>query len=166
MNRIRSLLQRTFGKVKEHVGTDHLGNKYYIIPEQKTWTGQTVRKRRTVEMVCSEVHAYEAEAIPSEWDAWIRGRRKDPPTIEELLQNEQYRHQLKAKGEEASAKDKMIQERDNKEGLMSEPTHTRIKGHASAAYYGKNETTQEPTSTANAFEPGSWTPPGGSSTKK
>lgn len=26
--------------MKEHVGTDHLGNKYYYIPEQKTWTGK------------------------------------------------------------------------------------------------------------------------------
>ncbi|KAJ1205449.1 hypothetical protein NDU88_000884 [Pleurodeles waltl] len=166
MNRIRSLLQRTFGLVKEHAGTDHLGNKYYIIPEQKTWTGQTVRKRRAVEMVRPGVHAYEAEAIPTEWDAWIRGRRKDPPTIEELLQNEQYRNQVKAKSEEASAKDEIIQEREYKEGLVSEPTHTRIKGHASAAYYGKNETLQEPTSTANSFEPGSWAPPGNRSPNK
>lgn len=39
MSRILGVLRRTFGIVREHVGTDHLGNKYYIIPEQKTWTG-------------------------------------------------------------------------------------------------------------------------------
>jgi len=27
--------------VKEHIGTDHLGNKYYFIPEQKSWTGRS-----------------------------------------------------------------------------------------------------------------------------
>lgn len=40
MSRIAGLLRRTFGLVREHVGTDHLGNKYYLIPEQKTWTGK------------------------------------------------------------------------------------------------------------------------------
>lgn len=40
MSRFASLLRRTFGVMKEHVGTDHLGNKYYYIPEQKTWTGE------------------------------------------------------------------------------------------------------------------------------
>lgn len=40
MSRIAGVLRRTFGVVREHVGTDTLGNKYYIIPEQKTWTGK------------------------------------------------------------------------------------------------------------------------------
>lgn len=41
MIRIVGVLRRTFGLVREHVGTDHLGNKYYLIPEQKTWTGKS-----------------------------------------------------------------------------------------------------------------------------
>lgn len=41
MSRLTSLLRRTFGVVKEHVGTDHLGNKYYYVPEQKSWTGKS-----------------------------------------------------------------------------------------------------------------------------
>lgn len=40
MSRFVSLLRTTFGVVREHVGTDHFGNKYYYIPEQKTWTGK------------------------------------------------------------------------------------------------------------------------------
>lgn len=40
MSRIIGVLRRTFGIVRKHVGTDHLGNEYYIIPEQKTWTGK------------------------------------------------------------------------------------------------------------------------------
>lgn len=40
MSRIAGVLRRTFGLVREHVGTDHLGNKYYSVPEQKTWTGK------------------------------------------------------------------------------------------------------------------------------
>lgn len=40
MSRIAGVLRRAFGIVRDHVGTDHLGNKYYLIPEQKTWTGK------------------------------------------------------------------------------------------------------------------------------
>lgn len=39
MSRIAGFLRRALGIVRQHVGTDHLGNKYYLIPEQKTWTG-------------------------------------------------------------------------------------------------------------------------------
>lgn len=40
MSRIAGIIRRTFGIVRDHVGTDNLGNKYYFIPEQKTWTGE------------------------------------------------------------------------------------------------------------------------------
>lgn len=40
MSRIAGVLRRTFGLVREHVGTDQMGNKYYSVPEQKTWTGK------------------------------------------------------------------------------------------------------------------------------
>lgn len=35
--------------IKEHVGTDHLGNKYYTIPEQKTWTGELHNSNSSLE---------------------------------------------------------------------------------------------------------------------
>lgn len=44
MSRIAGVLRRTFGLVREHVGTDHFGNKYYVVPEQKTWTGKPCAK--------------------------------------------------------------------------------------------------------------------------
>ncbi|XP_067890051.1 NADH dehydrogenase [ubiquinone] 1 alpha subcomplex assembly factor 2 isoform X4 [Heterodontus francisci] len=156
MNQIRALLQRTFGLVKHHVGTDQFGNKYYYIPQQKTWTGlelcppsllrewrpriperlgltgmllldlaslsqsredncvgvsleqyhwekttfqmasylspsteyltwefgQSIRSKRMIEAVNPKEIEYEVGNIPSEWEAWMQGRRKDPPTIE------------------------------------------------------------------------------------
>lgn len=42
MSKITGFLRRTFGIVREHVGADHFGNNYYIIPAQKTWTGITL----------------------------------------------------------------------------------------------------------------------------
>ncbi|KFV57183.1 hypothetical protein N341_07631, partial [Tyto alba] len=93
--------------------------------------------------------------------AWIRKKRKDPPTIEEILKNENYREQMKQKIRDVSEKDRLLQAEEYKEGLVAESTH--VKGHASAPYYGKKEPSQDPTSTANSFQPGSWMPPGSGS---
>ncbi|KAK2898380.1 hypothetical protein Q8A67_009798 [Cirrhinus molitorella] len=160
MSRITSLLRRSFGVVKEHVGTDHLGNKYYYIPEQKSWTGRVIRPKRLVKAANPNEFEYMEGSIPSEWDAWIRGRRKQPPTIEELSQNEHYREQIKIKAVEAEEKDKAMQAKEYEEGLVARPVQTQVKGHASAAQFGKTEFSEDPVSTANTFQPGSWTPPG------
>lgn len=72
--------------------------------------------------------------------------------------------QLKIK--DVSEKDKLLQAKEYKEGLVAEPVSTQIKGHASAHYYGKNQPSQDPTSIANTFQPGSWMPPDGSSHNK
>nr|XP_055023620.1 NADH dehydrogenase [ubiquinone] 1 alpha subcomplex assembly factor 2 [Misgurnus anguillicaudatus] len=160
MSRFTSLLRRTFGVVKEHVGTDHLGNKYYNIPEQKTWTGRVMRPRRLVESINTSEFEYSENSIPSEWDAWIRGRRKQPPTVEELLKNKHYREKIKIKAQEADEKDKTLQSIEYEEGLVAQPAQTQIKGHASATQFGQSEVNEDPVSTANSFQPGSWTPPG------
>ncbi|XP_043102961.1 NADH dehydrogenase [ubiquinone] 1 alpha subcomplex assembly factor 2 [Puntigrus tetrazona] len=160
MNRITALLRRTFGVVKEHVGTDHLGNKYYYIPEQKSWTGQVIRPKRLVEAANPNYFEYMEGNIPTEWDAWMRGRRKQPPTLEELLQNERSREQIKIRAIDSEERDKALQVKEYEEGLVAQPVQTQVKGHASAAQFGQTEFSEEPVSTANKFQPGSWTPPG------
>ncbi|NWU93096.1 NDUF2 factor, partial [Upupa epops] len=94
--------------------------------------------------------------------AWIRKKRNDPPTTEEILKNEHYREEIKVKMKEVYEKDKLLQAKEYKEGIVAESAHTRVKGHASAPYYGKKEPSQDPTSTASTFQPGSWMPPGSS----
>ncbi|XP_067425098.1 NADH dehydrogenase [ubiquinone] 1 alpha subcomplex assembly factor 2 isoform X2 [Emydura macquarii macquarii] len=133
---LRALRLRLFGPEKEHVGSDQFGNKYVRIPKHQTWA------------------------------AWIRKRRKDPPTMEEILKNENYRKEIKQKIIDASEKDNLLQTKEYKKGLVAEPVQTQIKGHASAAYYGKNEPSPDPTSTAKTFQPGSWIPPDSSSHNK
>ncbi|XP_051509826.1 NADH dehydrogenase [ubiquinone] 1 alpha subcomplex assembly factor 2 [Myxocyprinus asiaticus] len=160
MSRLSSLLRRTFGVVKEHVGTDHFGNKYYNVPEQKTWTGRVIRPRRLMEAANPKAFEYLEGSIPSEWDAWIRGRRKQPPTIEELQMNVRYREQIKVKAVEAEEKDKALQAKEYEEGLVARPVQTQTKGHASATQFGQPEVSEDPISTANSFQPGSWGPPG------
>ncbi|XP_074667902.1 NADH dehydrogenase [ubiquinone] 1 alpha subcomplex assembly factor 2 isoform X3 [Strix aluco] len=130
---LRALRLRLFGPAKELVGTDQFGNKYYRLPKHETRA------------------------------AWIRKKRKDPPTTEEILKNENYREEMKQKIKDVSEKDKLLQAKEYKEGLVAEPAHTHVKGHASAPYYGKKEPSQDPMSTANTFQPGSWMPPGSGS---
>lgn len=70
---------------------------------------------------------------------------------------------MKQKIKEVTEKEKLLQAKEYKEGLVAEPVQTRIRGHASAPYYGKKEPSQDPTSTASTFQPGSWMPSGSSS---
>ncbi|CAM9126184.1 unnamed protein product [Lampetra planeri] len=158
MNRIAGALRRTFGIVREHVGTDHLGNKYYIIPQQKTWTGRLVRAKRMVEAPIPSEHEYIEGSIPIEWEAWIRGRRKEPPSLEELMKNESYREQIKLKAKEVEENDAALLAKEYEDGLVATPARTVAKGHAAATSFGKQEISEEPTSTANTFQPGSWLP--------
>ncbi|XP_018524786.1 NADH dehydrogenase [ubiquinone] 1 alpha subcomplex assembly factor 2 isoform X2 [Lates calcarifer] len=158
MSRIAGFLRRTFGIVREHVGTDHLGNKYYVIPQQKTWTGRVVRAKRMVVAANPTEYEYIEGSIPTEWDAWIRGRRKEPPSIEELLKNELYREQIKLKAKEVEEKDLALQAKEYEEGLVATPARIAAKGHAAATSFGKQEISEDPASTANTFQPGSWMP--------
>lgn len=73
---------------------------------------------------------------------------------------------MKQKIKDVAEKDKLLQAKEYEEGLVAEPVHTQVKGHASAPYYGKKEPLQDPTSTASTFQPGSWMPPGSSSSHK
>uniref|UniRef100_A0A8C0AY80 NDUF2 factor n=1 Tax=Buteo japonicus TaxID=224669 RepID=A0A8C0AY80_9AVES len=127
------------------------------------WYWQIIQERRFVEAINRQAYQYEMGDFPIEWEAWIRKKRNDPPTIEEILKNENYREEMKQKIKDVSEKDKLLQAKEYKEGLVAEPAHTRVKGHASAPYYGKKEPSQDPTSTANTFQPGSWMPPGSGS---
>ncbi|KAM8887317.1 NADH dehydrogenase [ubiquinone] 1 alpha subcomplex assembly factor 2 isoform 2-T2 [Spinachia spinachia] len=128
MSRIYGALRRTFGIVREHVGTDASGNQYYIVPEQKTWT------------------------------AWIRGRRKEPPSAKELLKNDFDRKDIKLRAKEMDEKDLALQAKEYEDGLVATPAKTLAKGHASTGSFGKHEISEDPTSTANTFQPGSWLP--------
>ncbi|XP_030783215.1 NADH dehydrogenase [ubiquinone] 1 alpha subcomplex assembly factor 2 [Rhinopithecus roxellana] len=84
----RALSRSLSREVKEHVGTDQFGNKYYYIPQYKNWRGQTIREKRIVEAANKKEVDYEIGDIPTEWEAWIRRTRKTPPTMEVRLHKE------------------------------------------------------------------------------
>ncbi|XP_075955584.1 NADH dehydrogenase [ubiquinone] 1 alpha subcomplex assembly factor 2 isoform X3 [Anarhichas minor] len=125
-------------------------------------------------------YEYIEGSIPMEWDAWIRGRRKEPPSAkqkacisaflcfisgslqdgngEELLKNESYRENIKLKAKAVEEKDLALQAQEYEEGLVATLAKTVAKGHASTAGFGKQEISEDPTTTANTFQPGSWLP--------
>ncbi|XP_042307824.1 NADH dehydrogenase [ubiquinone] 1 alpha subcomplex assembly factor 2 [Sceloporus undulatus] len=166
MSSIWRLLRLVRLPAKEYVGSDPAGNKYYRIPQHETWAGQIVKERRYVEAVGVEEYEYEVGDIPAEWEAWIRKKRNDPPTIEEIFKKEKYKEEIKRKIEDICEKDRIQKAKEYEEGLVSEPRQTQIKGHASAPHYGKNEPSEEPVSTANIYQPGSWMPPKNSAHNK
>ncbi|XP_006206094.1 NADH dehydrogenase [ubiquinone] 1 alpha subcomplex assembly factor 2 [Vicugna pacos] len=144
-------------EVKELVGTDRFGNKYYYIPEYRNWRGQIIREKRIVEAANRREIDYEVGDIPAEWEAWIRKTRKTPPTSKEILKNVKYREEIKMKSKDIYEEEKLLDEESNKE-LLAPPVQTQIKGHASARYFGKEEPSVAPTSTGKTFQPGSWMP--------
>nr|KAF6366712.1 NADH:ubiquinone oxidoreductase complex assembly factor 2 [Pipistrellus kuhlii] len=79
---VRAVWRALSKEVKELVGTDQYGNKYYYIPAYKNWRGQIIREKRIVEAVNKSEVDYEVGNIPTEWEAWIRKTRKTPPTME------------------------------------------------------------------------------------
>ncbi|XP_028929200.1 NADH dehydrogenase [ubiquinone] 1 alpha subcomplex assembly factor 2 [Ornithorhynchus anatinus] len=155
-------LRRAVGRHgKQHVGTDPLGNNYYFVPRHKNWRGQIIREKRFVEAAGKKEEDYEVGDIPTEWEAWIRKKRKEPPTIEEIMKNEKYREDIKIKSREFSEKEKLLQAGESQERLAAPPGSTLVRGHASAQLYGKSEPSEDPTSTGRDFQPGSWRPRGG-----
>ncbi|XP_049563908.1 NADH dehydrogenase [ubiquinone] 1 alpha subcomplex assembly factor 2 isoform X3 [Orcinus orca] len=194
-NLFRVLWRALSKEVKEQVGTDLFGNKYYYIPEYKNWRGQTIREKRIVESANKREIDYEVGDIPAEWEgvffwfwyqgddgfieclwecsllfslleefekaqSWIRKTRKTPPTMEEIMKNEKHKEEIKTK--DFYEKEKLLREESSKEHLAP-PVQTQIKGHASAPYFGKEESSVAPTSTGKTFQPGSWMPQDGKS---
>lgn len=74
------------------------------------------------------------------------------------MKNESYREQIKLKAKEVEENDAALLAKEYEEGLVATPARTVAKGHAAASSFGKQEISEEPTSTANTFQPGSWLP--------
>lgn len=80
INLFNSLKPRQFrGNLK---GSDHFGNKYYEIPANPT----SGKRRASRWFEPQEKDNFEQE-MPAEWEAWLRGRRTEPPSEEEVLRN-------------------------------------------------------------------------------
>ncbi|XP_056647357.1 NADH dehydrogenase [ubiquinone] 1 alpha subcomplex assembly factor 2-like [Diorhabda sublineata] len=79
-NFINSLKPRQFRGTL--VGTDYFGNQYYEIPADPS-----VGKTRYSRWFNPPKKDDFMQELPAEWESWLRGRRKIPPTDEEIMKN-------------------------------------------------------------------------------
>lgn len=76
---ISSLKPRYFRRTL--IGEDYYGTKYY---EEEIRSSKRTRPPRSFEPVNKDDFDQE---LPAEWEAWLRYRRKEPPTREEVEAN-------------------------------------------------------------------------------
>ena len=92
-NFMKSIRPREFkGTYK---GTDLFGNKYY----EKAADPGVGRRKASRYFDPAEKNAFDAETSP-EWEAWLRGRRDDPPTQEEMQYNKAFKEMKQLKAQE------------------------------------------------------------------
>ena len=117
------------------------------------------KARREVET--SVKHAeYEPGTIPVEWEAWIRGKRTEPPSQDELKRKIKQSEVLKKRVQQVEERERELRTKEFEEGLVAKPPQEapRPVGHASAPFYENIGDTQGPTSTGSSFQPGGWDP--------
>lgn len=96
-NFFKSLRPRQFRG--NYIGEDYFGNKYFEIP-----ANPSIGKRKPSRWFePTNKEAFDQE-LTAEWEAWLRGRREDPPTKEELVRNLQIMDMKKRNAAELDAK--------------------------------------------------------------
>lgn len=132
------------------VGTDLDGNTYI---ESNPSRGGRPRREVLTKLKHSQ---YEDGSIPIEWEAWIRGKRDEPPTHEELLKKMQQREVIKhrAKVLEEEEKERMKEIEKNSLHGWTAP----LGQYVGPSLYQKLEETSQPTRTGDSFQPGAWVP--------
>ncbi|KAK3925693.1 NADH dehydrogenase [ubiquinone] 1 alpha subcomplex assembly factor 2 [Frankliniella fusca] len=104
-------------------GEDRLGNKYYeTIP---TAISNRVKPHRYYLPYSGEEDFH--QELPAEWEAWLRGRRKLPPTPEEIAKNYAIMLQTKENAKKLAAEGKETK-------LLDTPASPR--GYESYPKYG------------------------------
>uniref|UniRef100_A0A0A9ZHI9 Mimitin, mitochondrial n=1 Tax=Lygus hesperus TaxID=30085 RepID=A0A0A9ZHI9_LYGHE len=97
---IVSILQNFFSSLKPRqvsgklAGTDYLGNSYYEV--KPPIHSSKSRPSRYYIPKDNDTTKFD-EPLPAEWEAWLRLRRRDPPTTEEVEQNFQLMTSKKTK---------------------------------------------------------------------
>ncbi|KAF2346374.1 NADH dehydrogenase [ubiquinone] 1 alpha subcomplex subunit 12 [Trinorchestia longiramus] len=67
----------------KYIGDDYMGNKYFEKPADPE-RGRNIATRY---FEVADHENYCQENLPSEWDSWLRHRRRLPPTEEEVQRN-------------------------------------------------------------------------------
>ncbi|KAL2712966.1 hypothetical protein V1478_017557 [Vespula squamosa] len=124
-------IRPTFNRPKL-MGEDYFGTKYYEVS-----TNSTSKKRKPSRYFEAINDDFEQE-IPAEWEAWLRHRRKEPPTFTEIETNYKIRitKQLNA-AEKLEASSKEI------ESLNKTNIPVEKRGYESFPVYEEYSTTNK-----------------------
>lgn len=86
------LLTRRFKPENEKsvtlIGQDNRGNQYFEADAPNHYR-KTQRFYKTIHLDKS-THVVDVARVPPAWDAWLRFKRKDPPSEEELRESDEY----------------------------------------------------------------------------
>lgn len=80
------------------IGEDYYGTKYYEIENPRS------RRKNSSRYFVPVNKDDDTQEVPVEWEAWLRYRRKDPPSEEEIRQNYQLQMIKKRNAAEVEAK--------------------------------------------------------------
>lgn len=104
-----------------YVGKDHLGNYYYEADRPNApRRHQRYFERKELGDATAIV---DLSKVPPAWDAWLRFRRRDPPTEEEILESDEYfaTQQTMAKMNSQDKKSEQASDQDQSKSLKKRP---------------------------------------------
>ncbi|KAA8498209.1 Mimitin, mitochondrial [Porphyridium purpureum] len=102
---------------RRQVGEDLQRNKYFL-----EYRGQGQPEKRLVQYF--DKHKQDMNALPVEWWSWLSGTRDDPPTLQELIQSQKKRENMRQKVqalEAADRKHRLEQALMNEQSRQAEP---------------------------------------------
>ncbi|XP_060825298.1 NADH dehydrogenase [ubiquinone] 1 alpha subcomplex assembly factor 2 [Bombus pascuorum] len=109
------------------IGEDYYGTKYYEIENPRS------RRKNSPRYFVPVNKDDDTQEVPVEWEAWLRYRRKDPPTREEIEKNYQLQMIKKQNAAEIEAKYGL-----QKVKQTSEETHTPFPVYEEYKNYGQD----------------------------
>ncbi|KAJ3178337.1 hypothetical protein HDU87_003649 [Geranomyces variabilis] len=137
------------------VGRDLDGNMYFEGPATRAGTDRT---RRTIEYYDgrTEFYQYDPNAIPPQWQSWLRHCRDDAPSVAELQRAEQQRVLTVQRARELDRKWEERKVEIEREKMASLPSAAEQLAPQNRS--PPHTPTATPSGHGDAFEPGSWAP--------
>ncbi|XP_067938470.1 NADH dehydrogenase [ubiquinone] 1 alpha subcomplex assembly factor 2-like [Watersipora subatra] len=111
--------ERSAAKVQ--VGSDEYGNKYF---QQEGDSSKSIKKRRWVE--APDPDPMLLPRVPIEWDSWLRKRRDEPPSTEEIARAAERLNRGKAMSAQDMSSD-AIKDRVPTDAKAPFPTYDDLK---------------------------------------
>ncbi|XP_057299630.1 NADH dehydrogenase [ubiquinone] 1 alpha subcomplex assembly factor 2-like isoform X2 [Hydractinia symbiolongicarpus] len=160
-------LRAILSSSKKLIGTDHLGNKYF---EEVRASGKIQRSIQND----TKHEDYSAGHIPLQWEAWIRGKRKDAPTLQEIEEQARYTSTVLRRAAIKTKEDDKKQAIAYADGLIAKerpsdntPAKQALSRNVDTNLHATTGTSYQPdawspaavnSDTKTKYEPESWTP--------